>query len=156
MTRRGGIAIAAAVAVIAVIGAMQFKPVPRTNPPVSGDIAAPAPIEAALRRSCYDCHSNETRWPWYSAIAPVSWMIADHVDRGRQQMDFSEWQSYYPATRRRKLQWMGRALHEEVMPPWSYRLMHPGSRLSGADRAALEQWIEAEVDTPSGAAPPSH
>jgi Haem-binding domain len=145
-----------AAAVILVLGAMQFKQVQRTNPPVSGDIAASPMIEVTLRRACYDCHSNETRWPWYSAIAPVSWLIADHVNLGRKEINFSEWGSYYPATRRRKLEWMGRALHEEVMPPWSYRLMHPGSRLSGADRAALEQWIEAEVDKPPGAAPPGH
>jgi Haem-binding domain len=133
-------------------GLMQLKPVLRTNPPVTGDIAAPAPIEATLRRSCYDCHSNETHWRWYSAIAPVSWMVANHVEMGRKEMDFSEWRTYYPATQRRKLEWMGRALHEEVMPPFSYRVIHPGSRLSDQDRAALEQWITSEITRPEGSA----
>jgi len=150
------ISTAIAIGVIAVIAATQLKRVQRTNPPVGGDIAAPPPVEAVLRRACYDCHSNETHWPWYSAIAPASWLIAGHVNRARQEMDFSEWQSYYPATRLRKLQWMGRALHEEVMPPWSYRLMHPDARLTDQDRAALEQWIEAELDKPSGMVAQSH
>ena len=72
-------------------------------------------------------------------------MVAKHVEMGRKEMDFSEWRTYYPATRRRKLEWMGRALHEEVMPPFTYRIIHPGSRLSNQDRAALEQWIESEI-----------
>jgi hypothetical protein len=144
--RRGGIiALAIAGVAIAAFGIIQLRPVARTNPPVTGDIAAPATIEATLRRSCYDCHSNETHWRWYSAIAPVSWMVAHHVELGRKEIDFSDWNSYYPATRRRKLEWMGRALHEEVMPPFSYRLMHPGSRLRDQDRAALEQWINTEL-----------
>jgi hypothetical protein len=64
-------------------------------------------------------------------------------------MNFSEWGSYYPATRRRKLEWISRALHDEQMPPWPYRLMHPGSRLSDADRAALERWIELALTKPA-------
>jgi hypothetical protein len=130
---------------VAAFGIIQLKPVARTNPPVTGDIAAPATIEATLRRSCYDCHSNETRWRWYSTIAPVSWIVAHHVELGRKEIDFSEWNSYYPPTRRRKLEWMGRALHEEIMPPLSYRIVHPGSRLTDQDRTALEQWISTEV-----------
>jgi len=123
----------------------QLVPAERTNPPSKGDVAAPRPVAATLRRACYDCHSNETRWPWYSRVAPLSWVIVRHVTEGRRQINFSEWGAYYPNTRRRKLQWMSRALREEKMPPWSYGLMHPDARLTAADRAALEQWIESAL-----------
>lgn len=135
--------------VIAVAGGLsiaQFFTTERVNSIASGDIAAPPEIESTLRRACYDCHSNETRWPWYSGVAPVSWIFGSEVERGRKQINFSEWGSYYPATRRRKLQWTSRAIRAEAMPPWSYRLMHPDSRLTERDRAMLEQWIESQTD----------
>jgi hypothetical protein len=75
-------------------------------------------------------------------------VVAHDVDLGRKEVNFSEWGEYYPATRRRKLEWMERALNENVMPPWSYLLMHPGARLSDDDRARLERWIEAELAGP--------
>jgi len=131
--------------------AAQLVRVERVNPASpspNGDIAAPPRIQAILKRACYDCHSNETRWPWYSGVAPVSWLVVHDVTLARKEINFSEWGSYYPLTRQRKLQWMGRALHEEEMPPWSYRLMHPGARLTDADRAALEQWIQFALETP--------
>ena len=127
----------------------QFIPVQRTNPPAKGDVSAPPGIEATLRRACYDCHSNETRWPWYTRVAPFSWLAAHDVELGRRQIDFSEWGEYYPATRKRKLRWMDRALRQEAMPPWSYRIFHSGARLTAEDRAALERWIDREISSPS-------
>jgi hypothetical protein len=142
---------AALVVVAAALVAAQFVPAKRTNPPAQDSLVAPLPVAATLRRACYDCHSNETRWPWYSSVAPVSWLIVRDVNLGRKEINFSEWGSYYPRTRRRKLEWMGRALHEEEMPPWFYRLMHPGARLTEADRVALERWIESALTTLSSA-----
>jgi len=142
------IASAAGLAIVAALASAQFVASKRTNPPPRGSLVAPAEIEATLRRACYDCHSNETRWPWYSRVAPLSWLIVRDVTLGRKEVNFSEWGNYYPATRARKLEWIGRALREEKMPPWSYRLMHPGARISDADRAALERWIEFTL-TPS-------
>jgi len=139
----------AGMAVLAALFAAQLVPVERTNPPSSGALSAPPRIEATLKRACYDCHSNETRWSWYSRIAPVSWLLVRDVTLGRKEVNFSEWGSYYPATRRRKLEWIGRALREEKMPPWHYRLMHPGTRLTEADKAELEEWIESALATPS-------
>jgi hypothetical protein len=140
--------MAALALVAAALVAVQFIPVKRMNPPAEGTLVAPPKIEATLRRACYDWHSNETQWPWYSRLAPLSWLIVRDVNLGRKEIDLSEWGSYYPATQRRKLEWMGRALREEKMPPWSYRLMHPGARLSDADQAALQQWIESALATP--------
>ncbi len=123
----------------------QFITIQRTNPALKGDLAAPPQIKSLLRGACYDCHSNETRWPWYTYIAPVSWLVEHDVERGRQELNFSEWGSYYATTRRRKLQWMYRALSEETMPPWTYRILHPGTGFTQKDLMALEHWIEAEI-----------
>jgi Haem-binding domain len=125
-----------------------FLPPSPLSPPSTGDIAAPPQIEALLARACYDCHSNRTKWPWYSRVAPVSWLVVRDVALGRKELNFSEWRSYYPQTRRRKLQWMGRVLRERSMPPWAYRLMHPGARLNGAERAMLDRWIDAGIVAP--------
>jgi hypothetical protein len=135
-----GVGWAAALGVVAVFVAIQIVPTERTNPPSEADVAASPAVESILRRSCYDCHSNETRWPWYSRVAPISWLVAHDVALGREEMNFSEWGTYYPSTRRRKLKWMERALREEQMPPWSYRLMHRDAHLSDADRAVIEDW----------------
>jgi hypothetical protein len=124
---------------------MQLVPAQVVNPPSKEDLPAPPEVEQTLRRSCYDCHSNQTHWPWYSRIAPLSWIVARDVNAGRRQLNFSEWGEYFPATRRRKLQWMERALGEEAMPPWTYRAMHPSSRLAPADRAELRRWIETQL-----------
>jgi hypothetical protein len=127
--------------------AIQLVPSGVINPPSKGEIPAPPEIYAMLRGSCYDCHSNQTRWPWYSHIAPLSWAVARDIELGRRQVNFSEWREYYPATRKRKLQWMGRALEREDMPPFSYQLIHPSSRLSPEDRAQLRRWIAAQIDS---------
>ncbi|MGH7916810.1 MAG: heme-binding domain-containing protein [Candidatus Binataceae bacterium] len=124
---------------------IQFVPVEQSNPPVTGDIAAPPAIDAILKRACYDCHSNLTRWRWYSHVAPFSWLIARHVGLARKEVNFSEWATYYPQTRRRKLEWIGRALNDEAMPPWEYRLVHPGARLSSRDRLMLRKWVQSSL-----------
>ena len=136
------------VALVAVFVLIQFKVAPLTNPPSKGELSAPPEVEAILKRSCFDCHSNQTNWPWYSHVAPISWMVVRHVESGRKQMNFSEWGEYFPTTRKRKLQWMQRALHDEVMPLWSYRMMHPDARLSDDDRARLLEWIQTGLSAP--------
>jgi len=137
-----------AAALVGIPGALliaQFITIQRTNPPLRGDLTAPPQIKTLLRRACYDCHSNETRWSWHTYVAPISWLVERDVKRGRQELNFSEWGSYYPTTRRRKLQWMDRALREETMPPWTYRVLHPGAGLTQHELIALEKWIESEI-----------
>jgi hypothetical protein len=138
--------------ILIVVIAAQLVPARRTNPPAQGALTAPPDVEATLTRACYDCHSNATRWPWYSHIAPASWIMVHDVNLGRKQINFSQWGSYYPATRKRKLQWMGRALRHENMPPWYYRALHPGAALTDSDRAKLEQWIDSALNTTSAQA----
>src|SRR5438874_1058331 len=91
-----------AIALGTVLVAIQLVPVERTNPSATKPIEAPAEVTAVLRRSCYDCHSNETRWPWYAYVAPVSWLVADDVKDGRAKLNFSSWGDYPLAKRASK------------------------------------------------------
>ena len=79
---------------LAAFVAIRFVPVRATsNPPVTGDVPAPPAAKAILHRACYDCHSNEMRWPWYSRVAPVSWLVVRDVRRDRNELNFSSWGS---------------------------------------------------------------
>lgn len=130
--------------------AIQFLPAHRTNLPVTAPLSAPPEVSAILDRSCADCHSNQTRWPAYARVAPISWLAIRDVEYGRRQVNFSEWGAYNARTRRHKLQWMRRALETESMPPWEYRISHPGARLSAADRAVLIKWIDSGLSRAEG------
>jgi mono/diheme cytochrome c family protein len=104
-----------------------------TNPPV---IAEPAWDSAATRdlavRTCFDCHSNETAWPWYSNIAPFSWLLQRHVDQGREVLNFSEW-----GTGEQETDEIVESVREGEMPPWDYLVAHSEGRLSGAELDTL-------------------
>lgn len=103
----------------------------------------PANVRAILERSCTDCHTSSTSWPWYSRITPVSWWLADHVKDGRKELNFSEWGGYTPRRRARKLEEICDQVKEHEMPIKSYLPLHPKAKLSDADRTALCQWSSA-------------
>ncbi len=119
---------------------VQLIPVPRVNPPVESDVAAPPEVASVLRRACYDCHSNETAWPWYSRVAPVSWLVAKDVREGREALNYSTWGRYSREERAEKLEETWEDVAEGEMPLRVYTLAHPGARLTGADRQALRAW----------------
>ena len=129
-------AVAAAFFVVA-----QFIPVERTNPPVQSDVAAPAEVKAILKRSCYDCHSNETHWPWYSKIAPVSWWVSSHVRVGRDGLNFSRWPTYDFDSQDLIFKEIEKQITTDAMPLPSYLRGHPEARLSEADRQMLLEWV---------------
>lgn len=93
-----------------------------------------------LRRACYDCHSHETVWPWYSQVAPLSWLITNDVREGRAELNFSTWQRYSTQEQVKKLKENWDEVAEGTMPPWAYRVLHPEARLSAQDRALLQHW----------------
>jgi len=132
--------------------AIQFYRPTRTNPPVNPsrrlEAAAqiPATTAAILQRSCYDCHSNETRWPWYSAVVPMAWGVANHVTEGRAHMNFSEWGAYPPRKRVAMLEKMCDEVREGRMPLPSYLLLHAEARLAEADWKAVCDWSTDEAD----------
>jgi Haem-binding domain len=122
--------------------AIQLVPAPRTNPPEVADPDAPAPIIRLLNRACYDCHSNQTRWPWYSFVSPASWLVSRHVAEARRHLNFSEWDAYVsdPDTVSHKLAEVADQVASGKMAPWYYRLMHPDARLKPDERQALVRW----------------
>jgi len=129
-------------------GLQTFNPA-HVNPPVKADfIAATKPpdgVAKSLRAACYDCHSDETRWPFYSRIAPVSWLIASDVDEGRKHLNFSEWSS--DATKAAKnLDRINEVIDYKEMPLTKYTLIHADARLSDAQRKEILDWTAAAAD----------
>ena len=93
-----------------------------------------------VQRACYDCHSNETIWPWYSHIAPISWLLAWDVRDGRDELNFSTWSQYSTQRQLKKLKESWEQIAEGYMPPWYYLLPHPDAQLAPAERDLLGQW----------------
>jgi hypothetical protein len=107
--------------------------------------SVPAPVTGLLRRACFDCHSNDTRWPWYSSVPPASWLVAHDVRGGRGQLNFSEWGRYNPFDRADLLDKACREVSKRRMPLWQYRLLHSEARLSAQDVALLCGWSHDEA-----------
>ncbi len=114
------------------------------NPPVRQEPEWNKPETRALaKRACFDCHSNETRWPWYSNIAPVSWLTQRDVSEGRSKMNFSEWE--HPTKDSKNA---AKELRDGDMPLWFYLPLHAEARLTPAERQTLIAGLEATVGVP--------
>jgi hypothetical protein len=120
----------------------------KTNPPVDPSmtlesrVAVDPQAAAILDRSCNDCHSNKTRWPWYSNVAPVSWFVIGHVNDGRSNLNYSEWGKYDAFEQQGLLRQTCLMVKKGAMPISSYTPMHPGSKLTTGDVAVLCQWTD--------------
>lgn len=124
--------------------AVQLIPYGRnhTNPPVLREPAWDSPDTRSLtKRTCFACHSHETVWPWYSRIAPVSWLVQHDVDEGREELNFSDWRGGTREGERRGK--IGREISEGEMPPFIFRLAHPEARLSGTEKQRLIDGLAA-------------
>ena len=121
------------VALIVVLVGIQLVPVNRTNPAITREVKWDAPTTRELaQRACFDCHSNETTWPWYGYIAPVSWRLADHINEGRGVLNFSTWDQ--PNT---DLDEVVENIEENEMPLSDFLLMHPEAKLTAAEKTTL-------------------
>ena len=122
--------------------AMQFFQVEHTNPTTNPmlEINAPQEIKAILKKSCFDCHSNEVKYPWYSNIAPISWMISRHVNDARTLVNFSTWEAYSAEEKEKKIKEVFRAVYA-AMPLSSYLSMHEEAQLTKEERAKVREWI---------------
>jgi hypothetical protein len=142
------------IAVLLLLGAIQFVRPARTNPlsdPAAsfGAAAKPSPeVAAILERSCKDCHSHNTVWPWYSRIAPVSWLVASDIKDGRRHLNLSEWSLYSPEKARTRIKEMCSEVKGGDMPLWIYTLVHRSAKLSPEDVTA----ICAAAGSPTGTA----
>ena len=111
------------------------------NPPVTGDIAAPADVKAILKRTCFDCHSNETKLLWFDRISPGSWLVAKDIKDGRNIINFSEWNNLPVAQQKDKFWEIVNHAISGVMPPSEYALMHPDVKLTESDLAVLKNYV---------------
>jgi len=132
----------ALVVLLVVMVGIQFVPTNRDNPPVASEITASGPVKAVLERCCYDCHSNETSWPWYSHVAPFSWLIEDHVEVGRKQLNFSTWGSLTRKQQKKMMEEILEEAGEGEMPPWDYTLLHGDAAPTEGDVNVLRKWVE--------------
>lgn len=136
--------------VVMVLAAIQLVRPAMTNPPVDpsrtlqATAQVPPQIDSILRRSCYDCHSSETRWPWYSKVAPSSWLLASDVDEGRREVNFSNWAAFDKQRAVKRLTKICEEVRGGDMPPWYYLPMHPPAKLSDADHQLLCTWADGE------------
>ena len=119
---------------IVLFGVIQLIPYGRdhTNPPVVQEPTWDAQTRAIAQRACFDCHSNEVVWPWYSKVAPVSWLVQRDVMEGRSYLNFSDWGN----SRSREI---GEAVAGGEMPPFYYVMMHPNAKLTAVEKQTLIQ-----------------
>jgi hypothetical protein len=113
----------------------------------SNTFTVPDSVQAILKYSCYDCHSNNTHYPWYSSIQPFAWLMARHIMKGKADLNFSEF-GYYSARRRiSKLEAIGHSITDGTMPLRSYTLIHKNAKLSREEKALIVDWVTKTKDS---------
>ncbi len=128
--------------------ATQFIPLNRSNPSVDpsqtiyATLPVPAKVKAVFERSCKNCHSDETAWPWYGYVAPVSWVLAHDVHQARKMMNLSEWGSYSAKRKEDRLEEICEQVTNGDMPDRKYAIFHRSARLTPEEREAVCQWTD--------------
>lgn len=139
-----------AIGLLVLLLAAQFVRPARTNPvsdessKIQSHVEMNTQVSDILGRACYDCHSNATDWPWYSQMAPASWLIVSDVNDGRRHLNFSEWAKYDRSKAAKKMQEIDEEVTSKAMPLSSYTLLHPEAKLSNEERALVSEWARAE------------
>ncbi len=129
---------------------IQFFQIDKKNPQINQEIdfitlmQPPSEISSLIKSGCYDCHSNETVYPWYTKIAPFSWVIKSHVTEGREHLNFSEWGNYQPGRRGHMLDECKEMVENREMPLKSYTFLHSSARFSDENRETLKTWLTNE------------
>lgn len=158
--RKAQIAGAAVVALVAI----QFVPVRRENPPETGLLETSGDVKKILDTSCMDCHSNQTIWPWYAQIAPVSWLVAYDVNEGREHLNFSEFTGLPADDQKHAFEEIIEVIDEGEMPLPIYPPLHPEAELTDAEKTILVTWAQdmltpksapADVSAPSDVSAPA-
>jgi hypothetical protein len=133
------------IGIVAAMVLIQVVPVTRTNPPVESEINAPENVATILRRSCYNCHSNQTVWPWYAYVAPVSWLVSSDVSGARHKLNFTTWSRYTPDEGSTLFREIWKEVQGGDMPPWYYLVRHSEGHLSDDDKTVLRDWTQASA-----------
>lgn len=140
--------LALRILVIVILLAQFIRP-ERTNPPVDhartlqAHVEVPANVDALLHAACYDCHSNETDWPWYASVAPASWLVVKDVNEGRRHLNFSTWGDNPARRADHKLEELIEMVGEGEMPLEIYVPLHAEAKLTGEERTAIVEWAKA-------------
>lgn len=140
---------------VVVVGAQAIRP-DRTNPPyvasesITAHVDVPADVLSMIESSCLDCHSHRTEWPWYSNIAPMSWLVAYHADHGRDYVDFDAWGSYSPYEQQDAFEEIAEVVSSGEMPLSVYLPLHPEAKLTDTQRARFAAWARLERDRVRG------
>ena len=136
---------------VALLAAQFFQPARNLGEPegpqsIVVQHKVPAEVQQILRRSCYDCHSNRTVYPWYASVQPVAWWLNEHIVDGKRELNFSDFAGYDTKRAVRRLQSTADEVRERHMPLPSYLLAHREARLSDADVTRLTTWAEDLAD----------
>lgn len=129
---------------------LQFFRIDKSNPPADqaqdylAISAPPAEISTLIKAACYDCHSHTTQYPWYSNIQPVAWWVKDHIEEGREHLNFSVWATYNTKKAAHKLEECYEVIESKEMPMKSYTWMHGSARLSAEERSTLAAWFRQQ------------
>jgi hypothetical protein len=129
------------IVLVAIFVGIQFIPVERTNPQIKSEIDAPENVKAIFKKACYNCHSNETNWFWYTKIAPVSFLTSSDVTEGRRHLNFTEWNVNKEAKAKDEI-WD--EVRNEDMPPWYYKIMHSDAKLTQEEKNIIRNWAESK------------
>ena len=124
---------------------IQLKQPDRTNPSEIADSTIPAEVKTILKAKCYDCHSNESHWPWYSYVAPVSWWVADHVHEGRSEVNYSKWDTYDEDRQESKIEETFDEMLDGLMPLESYLVTHRDAKVTEEDIDVIDMWLAGEL-----------
>jgi hypothetical protein len=133
--------------IVGIAVVIQFIRPDFNNPKVDKNttLSTDAPTMAVLKTSCYDCHSNETKYPWYHNVAPVSWVMSENIEDGRKALNFSTWANIAPDIKLKRLERAKQLIERGVMPKSEYCLIHKDAVLTSTQKATLEQFFDAEI-----------
>ena len=144
--------IIALILLVAFVG-IQFVPTERNQSDVVPKTdfmlvnSVPDHIKSKLQTSCYDCHSNNTQYPWYNKVQPIAWFLEDHIKEGKAELNFNEWDSLSNRRKKSKLRSIIKQIENDEMPLDSYTLIHREASFSEAEKQELIQWVERLKDS---------
>ena len=146
-----------AISILFVLVVIQIFQPARTNPTIDpkreihANLTVDSAVASVFQRSCNDCHSHRTVWPWYSHVTPVSWLLVSDVNQGRKVLNFSDWAGYRPEEQQKQLSQICKEVSEGEMPGLSYTLMHRHAKLSTDDVTTICGWTRTSVQKVSAA-----
>lgn len=114
---------------------------------ISKMVAMPDDVQGILKKACYDCHSNNTQYPWYANVQPLNWFLDDHVKSGKAELNFNEFGSYTARRQQSKLRSIENSLKDGTMPLSSYTLIHRNAILSEAEKSLITNWVQKSKDS---------